>query len=107
MSSCGLLPQINVLSITTCQGSSRGGLLHQRSIMIGPANDPIVVHCVCKLIYQVFKVFNLLVALRSSNKYLAGQIGSANDLIHAWASHIFIAGPKSQQKIEDLKILVD
>ena len=38
---------------------------------------------------------------------MAGQIGSANDLVHAWASQIFITGPMSQQKIEDLEGLVD
>merc|ERR1711872_331498 len=67
---------------------------------IGPANNPIVVHCVYKLIYQDFKVFNLLLALWISNKYLQRIISCPY-----WSSEIFIAGPKSQQKIKDLEIL--
>ena len=39
-------------------------------------------YSVRQLIYQYFKVFNLLLALWDSNKYLADPLGPANDPLH-------------------------
>ena len=44
------------------------------------------------------QVNSILLVLWAINKYLAGSLGPANDPVH-----VFIACPKGQQKIEDLK----
>ena len=61
-----------------------------------------------QLSYQDIRVFNHLLVLWDSNKYLVSPIGPVNVTIcwHYLARQIFIADPKDKQNIEDLETVI-